>query len=246
MKKILLLFFLILLFSCSKKEIQPLSEKITLNESIEVSRAFLKNNLREYNEKCFTELIKTIDDKSGFLGWRNIRDYFGFGEEELGKKIIRDWENIYDNEHANDLYKINLNELLSGTRLNKNNYIFKIPKNNNIIQLYAHKIGLSAGLLIIELIIESFLLYWIVYGIAFFLAFTIGIKTKKKISKSGCLVSLIIGISVILGNIVFYITEDYSQEKLKQNLIKNNVKYVLDKTSDSYKKINIDYTNYKN
>ncbi|MBE7693698.1 hypothetical protein G1K75_12500 [Tenacibaculum finnmarkense] len=246
MKKIItILFSLFLLSSCSE-DLPESNETATLNESIEVSKAFLKRDLISYNEKCFSELIEKIDKESGFLGWRNIRDYFGMGSQSYSEKITVVWNEIYDNNYVNNLYITNISELTSGTRLNYNDYIIQIPKDNQVIKLYSHKIGLSTGLLIIELIIESFILYWLAYGIAFVISFIIASTTGNDASQSGCFIFIIVGIVTIIGMLIFYYTEDYSQEKLKEKLIEKNVEIVLEKTNNSYTKINNDYTKYKN
>ena len=75
-----------------------------LNETVNI---YVNNAVDDFSVK--------IEDKSGFLGWKNFRDYFGLGNEGFKERIHQTWGDVYDNESL----ELAINSDLSIKGLNK-------------------------------------------------------------------------------------------------------------------------------
>ncbi len=84
----------------------------------------------------------SMDAKKGFLGWKNIRDYVGLGEEGFQDRTLRTWNKVYDNKALEKKIEDNLK-----TEQSVN---IELNKADKQISQYIHKISLSFAVLIGE------------------------------------------------------------------------------------------------
>lgn len=75
----------------------------------------LNETVNIYVNSAVDEFSVKIEDKSGFLGWKNFRDYFGLGNEGFKERIHQTWGDVYDNESL----ELAINSHLSIKGLNK-------------------------------------------------------------------------------------------------------------------------------
>lgn len=155
-KKFYLFIALILLtVSCSQteKEIsQPKYNKVEIEQIVD---EHLENTIRVFQD--------SMDSKKGFLGWRNIRDYVGLGNENFRERTLATWDKVYDNEKLESIIEENL--------VTQNRVDLELDKGNKHIGQYIHKISLSFIVLVLEGLFEFLLSLFFGYTFAATVAF---------------------------------------------------------------------------
>lgn len=221
-KKLYLIISVILLTtSCSqsKKDIpEPKYNKVEIGQIID---DHLSNTIQVFQD--------SMDVKKGFLGWRNIRDYVGLGDETFRDRTLRTWSNIYDYEALEKKIELNL----------KTSKPIKIQLNkaNEQIGQYIHKISLSFVILIAEgffdFLLDIFFGFTFAAVVVFFFVFyqfsyggwkrmskprnerinSLGVKAGRWATYTAFFISIIIGLY----------SGDYSNDALREK-IKNDIK----------------------
>lgn len=137
----LLIILILLLGSCSQsdKEIKPSN----------YNKAEIDKIVNEHLENTIIVFQDSMDSKSGFLGWRNIRDYIGLGEENFRERTLRTWSNVYDNKDLERKIEENL--------ITKKLIDIELSKADEHIGQYIHKISLSVFVLVLEGLFELLL-----------------------------------------------------------------------------------------
>jgi len=154
-------FIVLLLIICACNNIKENEfEKIELDELQTIASHFSRDEIKNYTNQSFQKLLDSIDNNSGFFGFKNIRDYANLGDEKMHEKVNRIWYGIYDIDSISKIANSNIHALkIEKQKLN--NPLNVTIKRNNIIEIYSHKVGLSFGLLLIEIIISASLASWL-------------------------------------------------------------------------------------
>jgi len=154
-EKIVFIISLLTVFSCSEEKKEETSYEDTVIESTIISS---QNDVQEYLDITYKKFKDTIDAKSGFLGYKNIRDYLSLGKETMNEKTKRVWFSIYDSKKVTSIIESHLEEAYIAIDKKKLNQIeIKEITGEKQVELYAHKVSLSMLGLIIEEILEFFI-----------------------------------------------------------------------------------------
>jgi hypothetical protein len=240
---ILLTFFL---FSCSDEEQTIDNSKDTITQ-ITINQT--QNEVHEYLSITYNSFNDSVNKNSGFLGWRNVRDYFSLGKETMKEKSARVWYSIYDSIKVTNIVKNNLEDAYISLDKDLNQINVNYISAKEEIGLYSHKIGLSIIANIFEHLLEwlaefigSIIISFIVVLIYLFYQFGPGgwIRwSKKRHEKVDNLVITVLRWSgnlciVIIIISMFYrgdLTENQLKEKIQTNIleqvesqIRNNLK----------------------
>jgi hypothetical protein len=142
-KKFFLLFAVILLIaSCSQTEKEQTTPKY--------NKAEIDQIVDEHLENTITVFRDSMNAKKGFLGWRNIRDYVGLGNQNFRDRTLATWGNVYDNKELESKIEQNL--------VAENRVDLQLGKSDEHIGQYIHKISLSTFVLILEGLFELLLI----------------------------------------------------------------------------------------
>jgi len=211
----------LLTVSCSQSEKPILEKKYNKEEIDKITDEHLTNTIQIFQD--------SMDSKKGFLGWRNIRDYVGLGDENFRERTLRTWYNVYDNEK--------LEQKLENNLVTQIPVDIELDKSEQYIGQYIHKISLSFVVLIFEglfeLLLSLFLGYTFVAVVGFvFVTYMFSYggwknwspkrenRAMNLISKTLKIASFVaIIVTIILG---FY-GGDYSNQALAEK-IKSDIK----------------------
>lgn len=210
--------------SCSEQK----EEVVTSNYNKEEIEIVIDN----YLDSKLNTFQDSMDSKKGFLGYKNIRDYFSLGRKDFEQRTISTWNSIYREDE--------LEELINKDLESKNPVLINLESTDNHIEQYVHKVGISTLVLIgegfFEWLLVLFLGFWIpalVIWIYVFYKFSFGIWIRMSKKRDEMLDNLWLKIAKIIPPIVFVIflivgfaTGDFSDNALKDKIkqdIKNDV-----------------------
>lgn len=224
-KNLFLLFFLLFLtVSCSKSDEEVLTPKYNKTEIDKIVDEHLENTITVFQD--------SMDSKSGFLGWRNIRDYVGLGDESFRERTSETWAKVYHNKQ--------LEREIEQSLVTQKPIDIELNNAEEHIGQYIHKISLSFVILIAEgffdLLLDIFFGYTFAAVVVFIFVFyqfsyggwkrmskprserinNIGLKAGRWATYTALFVSIIIGIY----------SGDYSNDALAEKIksdIKNDI-----------------------
>lgn len=226
MKKYLLKLFTIILMivsflSCSNSDKELKTLKYNKEEISKIVDEHLDITLSTFQD--------SMDAKKGILGYKNIRDYIGLGEENFQDRVLSTWNQVYDNDALEKKIELNL--------ISEKPVDIKLSKADEHIGQYIHKISLSFAILIAEgffdFLLDIFFGYTFAAVAVFIFVFyqfsyggwkrmskgrnarinNIALKTGRWATYTAFFVSIIIGIY----------SGDYSNDALREK-IKNDIK----------------------
>lgn len=229
-KYYLIITVIFLTVSCSKSEKDITPPKYNKAEIDKIVDDHLTNTIQVFQD--------SMDAKKGPLGWNNIVDYVGLGDEKFRDRTLETWNKVYDNE--------NLEKKIENNLVTKLPIDLELDKSDKHIVQYIHKISLSFVVLIFEGLFELLLSLFLGYTFVAIVGFVFvmymfsygGWKNWSKprenralnlISKTSKIASFTaIIVTIILG---FY-GGDYSNEALTvkiKNDIKNDISMQIEK-----------------
>ncbi|QZE15900.1 hypothetical protein K4L44_08730 [Halosquirtibacter laminarini] len=165
MKQLLLLMLLSFSVLSCKEQGQSRDKNIIIEDTQQI----IYTDTKAYIHTAYTHLTDSLDRESGFLGWKNIRDYFQLDEVSMQSKVEKIWFHFYDPKVVKKITKSNLEDALIAKGARKHRVRIHKIDTKPIIHIYAHKIVVSGVFMIIEEIVE----YVMAYGIAVFFIFII-------------------------------------------------------------------------
>jgi len=112
----------------------------------------VENDIDNYLENSYKQFNDSINLNSGFLGWKNIRDNVGLGDESMKEKSERIWLSVYDSTQLTTIARTHLESACIALGHNPAEIELKTISGEKQIGIYAYKIGLS----VIGLILEEF------------------------------------------------------------------------------------------
>jgi hypothetical protein len=207
--------------SCSHSENELKGSKYNKEEISKIVDEHLDISISTFQD--------SMDAKKGILGYKNIRDYIGLGEEDFQDRVLRTWNQVYDNQALKKKIELNLKS--------EKPIDIQLNKANEHISQYIHKISLSFAILIAEgffdflldiffgftfaaAVVFIFVLYQFSYGGWKRMSKprndrinSIGLKAGRWATYTALFVSIILGVY----------SGDYSNDALKEK-IKNDIK----------------------
>lgn len=224
----------IFLFSCSDDE-QTINEKKQAITEIAINQT--QNQVHEYLSITYNNFNDSISKNSGFLGWRNVRDYFSLGKETMKQKTTRVWYSVYDSIQVTNMVKNNLEDAYISLDKDPSKISVNYISGKNEIGLYSHKIGLSLIANIFEHLLEwlakligsSIIAFLVVFSYVFYM-FSYGgwIRWSKKrhekvdnIGKIALKWGGYLGILIIIISMFFSgdLTENQLKNKIETNIL---------------------------
>lgn len=215
------LTILLLLVSCSQTDKELPRPNYNKSEIDQIIDEHLENSLVVFQD--------SIDSKSGFLGWRNIRDYVGLGSEDFSERTLATWYKVYDNKSLE--YKIQEN------LVSEKSVEIEINKADEHISQYIHKISLSFTLLIIEGVFEFLLtlffgqaLVAVASSIFIWYQFTHNgwinwsKPRRNKLEEMVAITSKIVPISIVLLTVLFGLISGNFSDTVLSEKIKSDIK----------------------
>ncbi|MBS9766529.1 MAG: hypothetical protein KGV44_03180 [Flavobacteriaceae bacterium] len=206
------------------------------NDKIEDIKINTRNQVKEYLETIYPKFQDSINKNSGFLGWRNVRDYLSLGKETMGERTSKVWYSVYDSIQVRNIVYENIEEGAILLDRDFDNIDVDYISAKEEVTLYSHKIGLSVIAFMFEEVIES--LAKLLFGSVFaalgvfcfvFYKFSFGgwirwsQKRRDKVSDIGNKIfrwgTIIIFISFFVVN---WIIGDFTENQLKAK-IENNI-----------------------
>ena len=242
MKKFIIILVSIIVTSCSS-DTPKIGIHRYLDENVEVASHFAKKDVYEYTKEKMIILKDSLDNSSGFLGWRNIRDYVHLGDETMKEKVNRIWKGIYKVKDISNLVNEHINGLASGTTLISKKFYVELEY-NNYIGNYSHKIGLSFGIMILEFIIDAFVAYWMAFVIGFIIAFVLALFGVP-FNISSTFIIILTVITFIVSFIISLKTERLSQEKLIKHIAEKITNSTMEIVDGKFDEINFEYNKIK-
>ncbi len=233
-------FFILLtifLSSCSDEEQTIDNSKETISQ-ITINQT--QNEVNEYLSITYDSFNDSINQNSGFLGWRNVRDYFSLGKETMKEKSTRVWYSVYDSIKVTNMVKKNLEEAYISLDKDPNQINVNYISGKEEIGLYSHKIGLSIIANIFEYLLEwlaeligSIIIAYIVVFSYVFYMFTWGgwIRWSKqrheKVNNTGALALKCGGyLGILLIVLSMFFSEDLTENQLKKKIETNILEQV--------------------
>ena len=142
-----LCFVSISMGTCSAKKTQAYTNMV-----IESTMQLVENDVDNYLENSYKLFNDSINLNSGLLGWKNIRDNVGLGDESMKEKSERIWLTVYDSTQVTTIARSHLESACIALGHNPAEIELKTITGEKQIGIYAYKIGLS----FIGLILEEF------------------------------------------------------------------------------------------
>lgn len=228
------ILILVFLFSCSDDE-QTTNESEQAITEITINQT--ENQVHEYLSITYNSFNDSINKNSGFLGWRNLRDYFSLGKETMKEKSTRVWFSVYDSIQVTNMVKNNLEDAYISLDKDPNKINVNYISGKNEIGLYSHKIGLSLIANIFEHLLEwlaeligSIIIAYLVVFCYVFYMFTWGgwIRWSKqrhgKVNNIGEIALKwggYLGIIIIIISMFFNgdLTENQLKDKIETNIL---------------------------
>lgn len=133
--------------TCSAQKKQAYTDMV-----IESTMQLVENDIDNYLESSYNQFNDSINSNSGFLGWKNIRDNVGLGDESMKEKSERIWLSVYDSTQVTTIARSHLESACIALGHNPAEIELKTITGEKQIGIYAYKIGLS----FIGLILEEF------------------------------------------------------------------------------------------
>ncbi|MDC1107371.1 hypothetical protein OAT16_11725 [Prolixibacteraceae bacterium] len=142
---ILLLLFLVV--GCETKE----SEKERIFNDTET---LIMSDAGDYIDKAYTQLNDSLERNGGFLGWRNIRDYYEMGDKKMQRRVKRIWFHYYKPRMVTKIIKHNLEDAFVSVGQDKVRIRVEKIDSQPVIDIYSHKIAISGIFLVLEEVVE--------------------------------------------------------------------------------------------
>ncbi|QZT38268.1 hypothetical protein K5X82_05035 [Halosquirtibacter xylanolyticus] len=111
----------------------------------------------DYIDKAYTQLNDSLERNAGFLGWRNIRDYYEMGDKKMQRRVKRIWFHFYKPRVVTRIIKHNLEDAFVSVGKDKLRVKVKKIDSQPVMDIYSHKIAISGIFLILEEIAEFIL-----------------------------------------------------------------------------------------
>ena len=185
---ILILLISIQCFSQGIVYKDALYKELVIKNTIQLS----EKDIHNYLDTTYNAFNDSIDATSGLLGWKNIRDYFLFGEETMQEKSKRIWFAVYDSSRITEIVKSHLQDAYIALNKDTTSLLLSSISGQKQINIYAHRVGISLLSLIVEEAIEILLGATVVsIGLFLYVFFQFNIggwerwskKRRKKVNK---------------------------------------------------------------
>lgn len=182
-KKQLFLLCIFLLVSGFNNAMYAKKTKIASDDTIIENTILLSTQeSMNYIETCYSIFSKEMDAQSGFLAWKDMRDYFNLGEESFKNRSYRTWNSIYASDSLKKIIYNNVKIAYISLGKNHNRIKINLDNTNKAIGIYPLKILLGIGVFMIEelseillttilsfilinIIVSSFVRYKFMFGI---------------------------------------------------------------------------------
>lgn len=210
-QKVIILILCTVIFNFTT---QAKKKHISRHQIIENTSLIIEQETSNYIDQSYKAFSEEIDKESGFLSWKNYRDYCGLGNESLKNKSVRIWNTIYKSSIIEEIIYLNLEESYIFLGENPAKITINLKKTKDIINIYPQKILLGVGIFVIEEALElalstilSFILISIIVNTFIKYKFKFGIwkrwskKRRDKIEKKTKRLKFIAG---TLSFIVFF------------------------------------------
>ncbi|UZR97312.1 hypothetical protein [Chondrinema litorale] len=100
-------------------------------------------DINSYLDLTYTAFNDSIEATSGFLGWRNVRDYLWLGEESMLEKSTRIWLAIYDSAQVNKIVQTHLEAAFIALEKEPSKIQIAGISGEKQVKIYAHRVGIS-------------------------------------------------------------------------------------------------------